>query len=152
MLRQALLGVSRNNTVRSAVGKAPVSRDVVRRFVAAGIHHIFIGPDHILFVIGLLLLGGSLRRLLKIVTGFTIPGTDPPTAETDGPLGALFLARALAPLGISVAIAADGTAMPALAAGLKACGLSGAVPLSTAGSQRGMLGAETLPCDCAAFS
>ena len=34
VLRQALLGVSRNNTVRSAVGKAPISRDVVKRFVA----------------------------------------------------------------------------------------------------------------------
>src|SRR5437588_4225198 len=60
---------------------------------------------------------------LAVVTGFTIPGTDPPAAETDGPLGALFLARALTPLGIGVALAADGTAVPALAAGLKACGL-----------------------------
>lgn len=45
---------------------------VIRRFVAEGVHHIFIGPDHILFIIGLLLLGGTLRRLLKIVTAFTI--------------------------------------------------------------------------------
>jgi hydrogenase/urease accessory protein HupE len=45
---------------------------VVRTFVGAGIHHIFIGPDHILFVIGLLLLGGGLPRLLKIVTAFTV--------------------------------------------------------------------------------
>jgi hydrogenase/urease accessory protein HupE len=45
---------------------------VVRTFTAAGIHHIFIGPDHILFVIGLLLLGGGLARLLKIVTSFTV--------------------------------------------------------------------------------
>src|SRR5262245_503732 len=46
---------------------------------------------------------------LAVVTGFTIPGTDPPCGETDGPLGALFLARALAPLGIGVALASDGT-------------------------------------------
>lgn len=45
---------------------------VIRTFVAAGIHHIFIGPDHILFIIGLLLPGGGIVRLLKIVTGFTI--------------------------------------------------------------------------------
>ena len=45
---------------------------VVRQFMAAGIHHIFIGPDHILFVVGLLLLGGSVGRLLKIVTAFTV--------------------------------------------------------------------------------
>jgi len=74
---------------------------------------------------------------LAVVTGFTIPGTDPPTAETDGPLGALFLARALAPLGIGVALAADGTAVPALAAGLAACGLSDKVPLADLPDQRG---------------
>ncbi len=45
---------------------------VVRQFVFEGVHHIFIGPDHILFVIGLLLLGGRLGQLLKIVTAFTI--------------------------------------------------------------------------------
>lgn len=45
---------------------------VVKRFLVSGIQHIFAGPDHILFIIGLLLLGGSLRRLLLIVTAFTI--------------------------------------------------------------------------------
>ncbi len=45
---------------------------VMRQFVFEGVHHIFIGPDHILFIIGLLLLGGTLRQLLKIVTAFTL--------------------------------------------------------------------------------
>lgn len=45
---------------------------VIRRFVPAGIHHIAIGPDHILFLVGLLLLGGSVTSLVKIVTSFTI--------------------------------------------------------------------------------
>lgn len=45
---------------------------VMRQFVVEGVHHIFIGPDHILFVVGLLLLGGSVGRLLKIVTAFTL--------------------------------------------------------------------------------
>jgi len=45
---------------------------VVRKFVPAGIHHILIGPDHLLFLVGLLLLGGSLRQLLLIVTAFTV--------------------------------------------------------------------------------
>ena len=45
---------------------------VVRQFVFEGIHHIFLGPDHILFIVGLLFLGGSLKQLLKIVTAFTI--------------------------------------------------------------------------------
>jgi hydrogenase/urease accessory protein HupE len=45
---------------------------VIRRFVPAGIHHILIGPDHLLFLFGLLLLGGSIRQLLLIVTSFTL--------------------------------------------------------------------------------
>jgi len=45
---------------------------VLRTFTATGIHHIFTGPDHILFVIALLLLGGGLGRVLKITTAFTI--------------------------------------------------------------------------------
>jgi len=42
------------------------------KFLPAGIHHILIGPDHVLFLVGLLLLGGTLRRLALIVTGFTV--------------------------------------------------------------------------------
>lgn len=45
---------------------------VIGDFTYEGARHIFIGPDHILFVIGLLLLGGSLGCLLRIITGFTI--------------------------------------------------------------------------------
>ena len=45
---------------------------VIKTFIPAGIHHILIGPDHILFLIGLLLLGGGWKALLKIVTAFTI--------------------------------------------------------------------------------
>lgn len=45
---------------------------VVGRFLPAGIGHILIGADHVLFLIGLLLLGGTLRRLALIVTGFTL--------------------------------------------------------------------------------
>jgi len=45
---------------------------VVRRFVEMGIAHILSGPDHILFVLGLILAGGSFRRLLAIVSAFTL--------------------------------------------------------------------------------
>ncbi|MEO8679829.1 MAG: HupE/UreJ family protein [Vicinamibacterales bacterium] len=45
---------------------------VIRTFVASGIQHILIGPDHILFLVGLLLLGGTLWTLGGIVTAFTI--------------------------------------------------------------------------------
>jgi hydrogenase/urease accessory protein HupE len=45
---------------------------VVKRFAASGVHHILIGPDHLLFLVGLLLLGGSLRRLVLVVSAFTV--------------------------------------------------------------------------------
>lgn len=45
---------------------------VIGKFVPAGIHHILIGPDHLLFLVGLLLLGGSIRRLVLVVTAFTV--------------------------------------------------------------------------------
>jgi hydrogenase/urease accessory protein HupE len=45
---------------------------VMRTFVPSGIQHILIGPDHILFLIGLLLLGGGWKTLVRIVTAFTI--------------------------------------------------------------------------------
>jgi hydrogenase/urease accessory protein HupE len=45
---------------------------VIRKFVPTGVHHILIGPDHLLFLVGLLLLGGSIRQLLLIVTAFTL--------------------------------------------------------------------------------
>jgi hypothetical protein len=58
-----------------------------------------------------------------IVTGFFIPHAQPPAAETDGPLGALFLARALAQMGARVVLATDLFCAQALQAGLTACGL-----------------------------
>jgi hydrogenase/urease accessory protein HupE len=45
---------------------------VVKKFIPAGVHHILIGPDHLLFLVGLLLLGGSIRQLLIVVTSFTV--------------------------------------------------------------------------------
>jgi hydrogenase/urease accessory protein HupE len=45
---------------------------VVKKFVPAGIHHILIGPDHLLFLVGLLLLGGTIRQLAYVVTAFTV--------------------------------------------------------------------------------
>ena len=46
--------------------------EVIQKFLPAGIHHILIGPDHLLFLVGLLLLGGTIRQLAMIVTSFTI--------------------------------------------------------------------------------
>ena len=62
-----------------------------------------------------------------IVTGFYIPTATPPCGETDGPLGAVFLARALTQLGIRVALVTDEFCVAALNAGLQECGLEMAV-------------------------
>jgi hypothetical protein len=71
------------------------------------------------------------RPSLGIVTGFYIAHADPPCGETDGPLGALFLARALTPLGVKVTLITDSFCRQALEVGLDACGLRGAVAVIT---------------------
>jgi hydrogenase/urease accessory protein HupE len=71
LVDQDLLDASRRESVWYSSGRQGTWA-VVRTFVAQGIHHIWIGPDHILFIVGLLLLGGGIGRLLKIVTAFTI--------------------------------------------------------------------------------
>ena len=53
-------------------GTKPGALAVVRRFTLEGIRHVLTGPDHLLFLAGLLLLGGSLRRLMLTVSAFTI--------------------------------------------------------------------------------
>ena len=44
---------------------------VVRTFVPSGLRHIVAGPDHLLFLVGLLLLGGSTRQLVLLASSFT---------------------------------------------------------------------------------
>ncbi|HLW65163.1 MAG TPA: DUF4392 domain-containing protein [Gemmataceae bacterium] len=47
------------------------------------------------------------NAVLAVVTGFYIPKANPPAGETDGPLGAVFLARAMRALGIPCAVVTD---------------------------------------------
>jgi hydrogenase/urease accessory protein HupE len=44
----------------------------IGQFLWLGMEHIFIGYDHILFLMGLIVLGGSFRNLIKIVSSFTV--------------------------------------------------------------------------------
>lgn len=76
-------------------------------------------------------LAGTADAALGIVTGFFIPHGEPPAAETDGPLGAIFLARVLVPLGMRVVLASDAACVPALVTGLAAAGLRKAVSVVT---------------------
>ena len=68
---QAILDAAHQDTAYYS-GTTQGKWAVVKTFVVSGIEHILVGPDHILFLIGLLLLGGSLSRLALIVTAFTI--------------------------------------------------------------------------------
>ncbi|MGB1869363.1 MAG: HupE/UreJ family protein, partial [Porticoccaceae bacterium] len=45
---------------------------VAKQYTVAGIEHILIGTDHLLFVLCLMIIAGSFKRLLLTVTGFTI--------------------------------------------------------------------------------
>lgn len=60
---------------------------------------------------------------VALVTGFWVPRGTPPACETDGPLGALFLASVLHDLGVRVWLITDALGIPVLAAGLRALGL-----------------------------
>ena len=50
----------------------PRAWDVMRDYGRLGIEHILGGPDHLLFVFGLVLLAGTARRLLATVSAFTL--------------------------------------------------------------------------------
>ena len=71
VVTQAILGRDRQQ-LEFFPGTRQGTLAVVKRFAAAGVHHILIGPDHLLFLIGLLLLGGSLRQLVMVVSAFTV--------------------------------------------------------------------------------
>ena len=71
LTRQMILDAGQTS-VTHYMGTTQGTLAVIKKFVLAGIEHIAIGPDHILFLVGLLLLGGSVAQLLKIVTSFTV--------------------------------------------------------------------------------
>lgn len=52
--------------------KASNPLETTGKFVVLGLEHILSGLDHVLFVLGLILLGGNLKSLIKTVTAFTI--------------------------------------------------------------------------------
>lgn len=63
----------------SAVAPRPTSTETpagrwstLVTFVRMGFAHVMDGPDHIAFVVGLLLLGGTLRSVLVTITSFTL--------------------------------------------------------------------------------
>ena len=72
---------------RSArIFQEPLSDETGHRpsFFIIGVEHILSGPDHILFVLGLLLIATSRRDLLMVITGFTIGHSLSLAAATTG--------------------------------------------------------------------
>ena len=61
-----------NREARFVVGDRGGSARETVSFLALGIEHILTGYDHLLFLLGLLLTGGRLLSLAKIITAFTI--------------------------------------------------------------------------------
>jgi hypothetical protein len=71
LLRQEMLFVERPRVTFDL--PAPQSTlSLMLDFIGHGAHHLLIGADHVLFLLGLLLLGGNWLTLAKIITSFTV--------------------------------------------------------------------------------
>jgi hypothetical protein len=73
-------------------------------------------------------LAASTAPRIGLITGFFVPGADPPAAETDGPAGAALMARAFARAGLSCRLATDTVCQSACRVALDAAG-AGEVPI-----------------------
>jgi hypothetical protein len=51
---------------------APLAGTSLAGYVGLGVEHILTGYDHLAFVLALLLIGGSLAEVARVVTGFTV--------------------------------------------------------------------------------
>lgn len=69
-VEQAVIDAGR--TTVSLTGPPPAAGEVVAQYIVSGVEHIFIGYDHIAFLLGLLLWARSPWAVVKIVTAFTV--------------------------------------------------------------------------------
>jgi hydrogenase/urease accessory protein HupE len=58
--------------VQSAVSEPPKRRVTAFGFLRMGVEHILTGYDHLVFLLGLVLVGGRVRSLVAVVTAFTV--------------------------------------------------------------------------------
>lgn len=65
-------GVLRGSDPELRIPARPGRLDVFVSYGKLGVEHILSGPDHLLFVLGLLLLVGSPRLLVRTITAFTV--------------------------------------------------------------------------------
>ena len=54
------------------IGSEKSFADIARQYIIAGIEHILIGFDHLLFVLCLILIASTTKQLILAITGFTI--------------------------------------------------------------------------------
>ena len=66
------LAIDKNAPEMALSGEGSSVLQIVGRFVAAGIEHIFLGYDHIAFLLAVILWGRRLWPLFKVVTAFTL--------------------------------------------------------------------------------
>lgn len=66
------LFTSNRHEVRAAAGDAEMRDAGFLDYVLLGMEHIFTGPDHMAFMLGLVLISRRVRDLLFVVTGFTL--------------------------------------------------------------------------------
>lgn len=64
-------GTSQTLTVLGSTPPTSAARGFAG-WVALGVEHIFLGIDHLAFVLAVILVGGSWRRILLLVTSFTV--------------------------------------------------------------------------------
>lgn len=81
----------------AAVSAAATARD----YLELGVEHLLLGPDHLLFVVGLFLLVRRKRRLLAVTLGFTLGHSLTLAASV---LGYLQLPQALTEWGIAASL------------------------------------------------
>jgi hydrogenase/urease accessory protein HupE len=69
---RSLRAVLRPNAPSFILPVAQSPTGVAAGYLSLGIEHLLTGPDHLVFVLGLVLLVGSRRRLLGTITAFTL--------------------------------------------------------------------------------
>lgn len=72
VVSEQMLDADHNTVEVPLATPAGASRHSFKEFFCLGVEHIATGYDHLLFLFGLLMVGGSLRSALKIITSFTV--------------------------------------------------------------------------------
>jgi hydrogenase/urease accessory protein HupE len=74
LLSEEMLNATQDSCVITVTGEVspPAVQHSFREFLLLGIMHIATGYDHILFLLGLLIIGGSFKSAIKIITAFTV--------------------------------------------------------------------------------